>query len=69
MEAEVCQDLLRKAFDALDEHRLTLPVGADHVGMKGHRQLGDGVEAGEGAVAGKHLLEGDAGVAGAEEVY
>ena len=68
-EAEVAQDDLGQAGHALDEHRLPLAVGAHHLGVEGHRQLHDGVEAGEAAVAREHLLDRDARVAGAEEMH
>ena len=67
-ELEVGEDRLGEPLDPLDEHRLALPVRADHLSVEGHRQLHDRVEAGVGAVAREHLLDGNAGVPGAEEV-
>src|SRR5438445_6996555 len=67
-EVEVRQDDLGQAGHALDEHRLALAVGPDDLGVEGHRQLDDGVEARIGAIARKHLLHRDARVAGSEKV-
>ena len=68
-EAEVVEDDLGQAGHALDEHGLALAVGAHHVGVVRHRQLHDGMEAREAAVAREHLLDRDARVARAEEVH
>ena len=66
--AVVGQDDLGEPLDPLDEHRLTLAVRSNDLGVEGHRQLGDGVKAGVGAVAGEHLLCGDAAVPAAKEM-
>ena len=68
-EAEVAEDDLGQSGHALDEHGLLLTVRADHLGVERHRQLHDGIEAREAAVAREHLLDRDARVAGAEEVH
>ena len=59
---------LGQAGRPLDEHRLALAVGADDLGVERHRQLDHRVEAGVRAVAGEHLLDRDARVAGPEQV-
>src|SRR5712691_4833375 len=67
-ESKVGEDDLGETWRALDEYRLALAVGADDLGVKGHRELDDRVEARVRAVAGKHLLDRDPRVAGSEEV-
>ena len=67
-ELEVGEDRLGEPFDPLDEHRLALTVRADDLRVEGQRELHDRMEAGIGAVAREHLLDGDAGMAGSEEV-
>ena len=52
----------------LDEHRLTLAVGADDRVVIAHRQLDDRVEARERAVPREHLLDGHPRVPGAEDM-
>ena len=63
------EDLRGEALRALDEHRLALPVRADDLGVEGHRELDERVEAGIGAVAREELLDRDPRVAGAEDVH
>jgi hypothetical protein len=55
---EVAPELRAEALDVLQEHRLALPVGADHGVVIAHRQLDDRVEPRERPVTGKHLLDG-----------
>ena len=50
-ELEVREDYLSEALHTLDEHRLTLAVGADDLGVVRHRELDHRVEPGIGAVA------------------
>jgi hypothetical protein len=66
---EVGQDRPGEPLDPLDEHRLALAVRADDLGVVGHAQLDDRVEARVRAVAREHLLDGDPRVARAEEVH
>lgn len=67
-ELEVAEDDFGEPFDALDEHRLALSVHAHDLGVVRHRQLSHRVKTRVRAVAGEHLLQRDAGVAGAEQV-
>ena len=66
---EVREDHLGEALHPLDEHGLTLAVGADDLGVVRHRELDHRVEPGVRAVARKHLLHRDARVPGAEQVH
>ncbi len=68
LELEVGEDRLGQPLDALDEHRLSLTIGADDLRVERHRELHDRVEARVRPVAREHLLDGDARVARAEEM-
>ena len=66
---EVAQDALREAGDIFEEHGLALAIGADHDVMKRERKLDDGVEAGEGSVAGPHFLDENSAVPATENMH
>ena len=67
-ELEVREDALGKTFHPLDEHRLALPIRADDLRVKRHRQLDERIEARVRAVAWEQLLDRHARMAGAERV-
>ena len=64
---EVGEDHLGEALDPLDEHGLTLAVGADDLGVERRRQFDDRVEPGIRAVRGTSPRRGS-GCARAEQV-
>ena len=67
-EREVVEDHLGEAGHPFDEHRLALAVGADDLGVEGHRQLDDRVEARVRTVAREHLLDRNPRMARPEQV-
>src|SRR5271166_2305003 len=69
VDREVAPEHRAEALDVLQEHRLALPVGADHMVVIAHRQLDDRVEPRERPVAGKHLLDGDPRMPRAEDMH
>ena len=69
LEIEVPQDAVRQTADVFEEHGLPLTIRSDDEVVKRQRELNDGIEAGEGAVARPHFLHQNAAVAGAKDVH
>ncbi|MFM1945199.1 MAG: hypothetical protein RI897_4181 [Verrucomicrobiota bacterium] len=62
-DGEVAEDTFGEAGDIFEEHGLALAVGADDKVMEAEGEFDDGVEAGEGAIAGPHFFDHDTAMA------